>query len=110
MITVVALLFMPAVFAMSLFRLYQLPRDLLAGTRWLHPRHRLAAGLAAAATYLALAAYTAALMYTLARVIAAPPRTVEQALRTASVVVGYPLVYLAYEWICFYAIGPRSRP
>lgn len=110
MITAVALLFFPVVLAMSLFRLYQLPRDLLARTRWLHPQHKLAASLASGTTYLALASYSALLLYTLFRSIASPPQTLGEILRAASVVVGYPLVYLAYEWVYYYAILPRSKP
>ncbi|MBI5258078.1 MAG: hypothetical protein HY855_16365 [Burkholderiales bacterium] len=109
MFTVVALLFFPVVLAVSLWRLYQLPRDLLARTRWLNPRHRLAASMASGVIYLALAAYTALLLFTLAKALASPPRTLAEALQTASMVAGYPLVYLAYEWVCYYAILPRSK-
>ena len=110
MITAVALLFFPAILAMSLYRIYQLPRDLLCGTRWLNPQHKVVAALASGASYLALGAYTSLLLYTLVGVVASPPQTVNEVLATAPVVVGYPLVYLAYEWVCFYAVAPRSRP
>ena len=110
MITAVALLFFPVVLALSLFRLYQLPRDLLARTRRLHPQHKLAASLASGTTYLALAGYSALLLYTLFRSLASPPQTLSELLQAASVVVGYPLVYLAYEWIYYYAILPSSKP
>jgi hypothetical protein len=109
MITAVALLFFPIVLAMSLFRLYQLPRDLLARTHGLHPRHKLAACLASGTTYLALAAYTALLLNTLVRTLASPPQTLAEVLQAASVVVGYPFVYLAYAWVYYYAIRPRSN-
>lgn len=110
MITVVALLFFPVVLAISLYRLYQLPRDLIARTRWLHPQHKWAAGLASGFTYLALAGYTTLLLYTLARVFASPPQTLEDGLKTAAVFGGYPLACLAFEWVYFYAILPRSKP
>ncbi len=110
MITAVALLFFPVLLALSLFRLYQLPRDLLARTRWLHPLHPLAAGLASGATYLALAVYTALLLYTLVAAVASPPRSLSDALQLAAVFGGYPFVCLTYEWVYFYAILPRSKP
>jgi hypothetical protein len=110
MITAVALLFFPAIFGMSLFRLYQLPRALLAGSKWLHPGHRVLAGLSSGTTYLALATYTALVLYTLAAAVASPPETLSELLAAASVVAGYPFVYVAYEWVYFYAIGPRQRP
>ena len=110
MITAVALLFFPAVFAMSLFRLYQLPRDLLARTRWLHPQHKVAACIASGITYLALTGYTALLLYTLIKAVTSPPRTLAEIFQSAAVVVGYPVVYLAYEWVYYYAILPRSKP
>ena len=110
MITAVALLFFPAVFAMSSFRLYQLPRDLLARTRWLHPQHKIAACIASGITYLTLAGYTALLLYTLVKAVTSPPRTLAEIFQSASVVVGYPVVYLAYEWVYYYAILPRSKP
>ena len=110
MITVVALLFFPAVLGMSVFRLCQLPRALWKRTRWVHPEYTVTASLALACTYSALATYTIWLLWTLVQTIAAPPQTLSEALSAASVLVGYPFVYLAYEWVYFYAILPRPRP
>ena len=110
MITVVALLFFPVVLAISLFRLFQLPRDLIARTRWLHPQHKLAAGFALGTAYLALAGYTTLLLYTLAVAFATPPRTLNGVLQVAAVFGGYPLVCLVFEWVYYYAILPRSKP
>lgn len=107
MITVVAILFLPAVFVMSIYRLYQLPRDLLAGTKWLNSEHRLVYGLASVSTYLALGAYTVYLVYVTVTVVAAWPVSLTELLSTASVVVGFPFVYIAYEWVYFYAMAPR---
>ena len=63
MLTLVAILFLPAVFVMSIYRLYQLPRDVLAGSKWLNSEHRLVYALASASTYLALGACTTYLAY-----------------------------------------------
>ena len=110
MITAVALLFFPVVLAISLYRLYQLPRDLIARNRWLHPQHKWAASLACGFTYLALAGYTAFLLYTLVAAFASPPHTLGEGLQIAAVFGGYPLACLAFEWVYFYAILPRSKP
>lgn len=107
MITFVAILFLPAVFAMASYRLYQLPRDVLAGTKWLNSKNRLVYGLASVSTYLTLGAYTVYLVYAIVTVVAAWPVSFTELLSTASVVLGFPFVYLAYEWVYFYAIAPR---
>lgn len=109
MLTVVAILFLPAVFVMSSYRLYQLPRDVLAGTKWLNSNNRLVYGLASATTYLALGACVVYLVYAIAIVVAAWPVSLTELLSTASVVLGFPFVYLAYEWVYFYAITPRPK-
>lgn len=101
MLTVVAILFLPAVFVMSSYRLYQLPRDVLAGTKWLNSNNRLVYGLASATTYLALGACVVYLVYAIAIVVAAWPVSLTELLSTASVVLGFPFVYLAYEWVYF---------
>ena len=108
MITVVALLFFPAVFAMSVFRLYQLPRHLARRSSWFNPDHRLASAVASATTYLTLAVYTLLLLYTLVKSLVTPPRSLPDVLEAASVVVGYPIIYLVFEWVRFYSIRPRT--
>lgn len=107
MITFVAILFLPAVFVMSIYRLYQLPRDVLAGEKWLNSEHRLVYCLASASTYLVLGAYTMYLVYAAVNVVAAWPVSLNKLLGLASVVVGFPFAYVAYEWVYFYAIAPR---
>lgn len=107
MLTVVALLFLPAVFVMSSYRLYQLPRAVLAGKKWLNSEHRLVYALAWATTYLALGAYTTYFAYAIVTVVASWPVSLNDLLSTASVVVGFRFVYLAYERVYFHAIAPR---
>ena len=109
MLTVVALLLFPAILAMSMYRLYQFPRDMFAGRKWLNPKRRLVSAAACAVTYGALAAYTAHLLYVLARVFAFPPRAIDELFDAAFTLAGYPFVYLAYEWFNFYAAHPRPR-
>lgn len=107
MITFVSILFLPAVFVMSIYRLYQLPRDVLAGEKWLNSEHRLVYCLASASTYLVLGAYTMYLVYAAVNIVAAWPVSLNKLLGLASVVVGFPFAYVAYEWVYFYAIAPR---
>jgi len=53
MITVVAILFFPFVLAMSAFRLYQLPRDIVARRKWFNRSHLVVAVQGAAGVTLA---------------------------------------------------------
>ena len=107
MVTVVALLFLPVVFAMSVYRLYQLPRDVLAGTKWLNPQHKPVYALALAITYIALSTCTTYVVYAIVSVVVSWPIPLSELLSRAAVVVGFPFVYLAYAWVYFYAIAPR---
>lgn len=115
MLTIVALLFFPFILALSLYRLFQLPRDLLAGRKWLNRSHPLAAAIASAATYLALAGWTGMVPFSLAQVAFRSPQTFAELAARATVVIGYPFVYLLYAWTYHYALDPRpgsrsSRP
>ena len=107
MITVVALLFFPFVLAMSVYRLYQLPRDILAGRKWFNRGHRAVAVLASSTTYVSLGFYTATILVTLVGMINRLPETIGEAISAASIFIGYPLVYLVYEWVYHYALDPR---
>ena len=109
MLTAVALMLFPAVLVMSLYRMVQLPRDMAKGRKWLNPKHRLAAALSAGAAYAALLGYTMQLLFTVGATLLRPPRSIAEWLSAASVLIGYPFVYLAYEWICHYALDPRPR-
>jgi hypothetical protein len=109
MITVVALLFFPFVLAMSVYRLYQLPRDILAGRKWFNRGHRAVAVLASSTTYVTLGLYTATLLVTLVGLLSRLPETIGEAIAAASMLIGYPFVYLVYEWVYHYALDPRPR-
>jgi hypothetical protein len=109
MLTVVLLLMLPAVLGMSAFRLVQLPRDLRARRAIIHPRRRLLCALASGVVYIALAAYTILVLLAVARVLWTPPETIHDLWAAASVGAGYPLVYLAFEWVLYYSVKPVSR-
>lgn len=109
MLTVVLLLMLPAVLGMSAFRLGQLPRELWARRVCIHPRRRLLCTLAFGVVYIALAAYTVLVLLALARAFWTPPRTIHDLWAAAAIGVGYPLVYLAFEWVLYYAVKPVAR-
>jgi len=106
-VTVVALLFFPAILAMSLYRLFQVPRDILGRKKWFNPNHRVLAMLAACTTYIALGIYTVTILVGLVGVLIRVPKTIGEILSAASVLVGYPFIYLIYEWVYHYALDPR---
>lgn len=112
MFTVVMLLLLPTVLCLSVVRLVQLPRDLLAGRRRINPRWPVIAALALGIVYLALMFQSGLVLYTLARAIASPPRRLQEVFSLASVGAAYPFVYLAFEWVGYYSIAPgqAARP
>lgn len=106
MLTVVSLLLLPFVLGMSVYRAYQLPQSLISGARRLNPRHPLAAAAALGVMYVALVVYTAFVLHTALRAAWSPPQTAQELLAVAVVGVGYPFVYLAFEWVRFYSVRP----
>lgn len=109
MITVVALLFLPVILIMSLYRLVQLPRDILVLKKWINPNHRLIAAFASGTTYIALGVYTATILVGLFSALMHAPTTMDEILSAGSVLVGYPFAYLIYEWVYHYALDPRPK-
>ena len=108
MVTAVLLLLLPAVFSLSVYRLYQLPRALRVGAIRVNPRHRLLAALALGFIYAVSAAYTAFVLFTAVRAIWTPPRTIQEFFSIAYVGAAYPFVCLAFEWVLYYAVTPRA--
>lgn len=109
----VSLLFLPVLLVLSLARLYQLPRDLIAARKRLGPVRRLAWGCALLVVYVALAASTACSLAGIAGLIEASvgtgPVGLEHVLSAASLLAFHPLVYLAYAWVCHHAFDPKPR-
>lgn len=106
MLTVVLLLLLPAVLGMSVFRLVQLPRDLLARRTRINPKRRLLSAFAFIAVYIVLTGHTVLLLIALARLIRSPPQTIGDLFPAASVGAVYPLAYLAFEWVVYYSVKP----
>ena len=107
MITIVVLLFLPMILIMSLFRLYKLPRDILAKRKLFNPSHRLVAMLASGAAYCALGFYTAAILVGFFSALKHVSKNIDEIFTAGSVLVPYPFVYLIYEWVYHYALDPR---
>lgn len=108
MLTVVALLLLPFVFCMSVYRACQLPQSLIARTKLLNLAYSRVAPFALALTYLALVVYTICVLYTAASMVLNPPATIQELFSVAVVSVGYPFVYLIFEWVLFYSVKPGT--
>ena len=109
MVTAVLLLLLPAVLSLSVFRLYQLPRDLRAKTVRLTSRNKLMSALVFGIIYAVLAAYTVFVVFTAARAIWSPPKTIQEFFSLAYIGAAYPLVCLGFEWILFYTVKPVAK-
>ena len=109
MLTIVLLLLLPAVLGMSVWRLVQLPRDLMVHRRALDTRRRLLCALGLGIMYCALAIYTLLVLMSAARALWIPPKTVHELLAVAYVGAGYPFVYLGFEWVLYYAVKPGAQ-
>lgn len=109
MLTIAILFLLPAVLGMSVWRLVQLPRDLMAHRRAVDTRRRLLCALAFGVMYCALAIYTLLVLSTAARALWMPPKTVHELLAVAYVGAGYPFVYLGFEWVLYYAVKPAAQ-
>ena len=104
MLTVVLLLLLPAVLALSVYRLVQLPRDLCARRATINLRRKPLWVLTLGAAYSALAGQTGFVLFTATRAAWAPPKTMAEFLAAASGAAVYPLVYLAFEWVLYYSV------
>ena len=109
MLTIVSLLLLPAVLCMSIFRVVQLPRTFLSGGPKFNPRRPRTAAVVLAASYCALTAYTALVVYTAGRTIWNPPKTLEALFSAAAVGIAYPFVWLVFEWVRYHSIERTAR-
>lgn len=109
MITVVALLFLPALLTLTAWRAWSVPRDLLSRRRRPDPRHPWRAAAALVAVGLALLTGTGWLLLTAVQALLSPPATVQQLLALGRPVLVYPLFCLAFEWVLFHALEPPPR-
>ncbi len=96
MLTVVALLLLPGVLCMSIFRVWVLPRRSFSGHLKLNRRWPMVAAVGLAAMYCALTAYTALVLLTIGRTLLNPPKTLQELVAVAAVAVAYPFVLLLF--------------
>ena len=109
MLTAVMLLLLPAVLGMSIFRIVQIPQGLLSRRLRINPRALCVAALGFGITYCALLGCTILVLYTAAKAMMSPPRTIQELLSVASVAAAYPFVYLAFEWVLYHSVKPTER-
>ena len=109
MLTVVAVLLLPTVFGISVFRLCKIPLTLWKHEAKFNQRFFVIAVLAFTFAYILLLSYTAIIIYTFTRAIISPPRTIYNVFSIAKVTAGYPLIYLRFEWILYYSLKPCSH-
>jgi hypothetical protein len=104
MITVVILLFLPTLLALTAWRAWTLPQSLYGGQRRLDPRHpwRAAASLGLAA--MALIAGTSWLLIAALQALLFSSTFVEAILTLVRPVLVFPLSCLVFEWVLFYAL------
>ena len=104
MITWVLLLLLPWVLVMCLYRLVQIPRDLLAHRLRLQPRRRLLAATALVLAYSLAVVCTARVLWVLARAISDPPTMLAEVFDIGRSLVALPLVYLCFEWTLYHCV------
>ena len=109
MLTVVSLLLLPVILGMSVFRMYRIPQSLWLGQLRINPRRSVFATLSFGLTYLLLLAYTAIIIYSGMKAMANPPNTIHELFSLIKIGVGYPFVYLGFEWTFYYSIKPGPR-
>jgi len=108
MLTVVMLLFLPAVLAMSVWRAFAVPRGLVTQRLRFNPKHPVAARTALALVYVTLFLNTLAVVHAAASMVWHSISSFDALISRLSPVAVYPLVYLAFEWVLYYAV--KSSP
>lgn len=103
-------LFLPLVFGLAVFRLYQIPRKLWAGALRLPGRPRIILWMATVGAYLALLCYTIALGTALVRAVFFAESSYSAYLSLVIYVAAYPLVYFAAAWVFYYGLTAVPRP
>jgi ABC-type nickel/cobalt efflux system permease component RcnA len=99
---------LPFLLMLAVYRLLHIPRQLRAGALQVPVRRRamLLAATATAAAYLALMAYTVALLVALVHTLLFAADSLSAYLELAAYALAYPLVYLAAAWILYHGLKP----
>ncbi|MFT3800287.1 MAG: hypothetical protein QM766_03635 [Burkholderiaceae bacterium] len=107
---IIPLILFPIVLAAVLYRLWTLPRRYLKGeARLAHPKKSLLTFLTLVA-YLGLLAYTIVLMFLIGQLAFSGHHTLEDWLSVALTAVGFPIMYVAAEWVFFYGFERPKKP
>ena len=99
----------PFLVALALYRLYVLPRRVLAGNLHLSRRRLSALSAATAIAYVVLLIYTLSLVVLTAKTLATAPTDLMAWLSIAPVFAGYPIVYIAAEWVFYYGFQRPAK-
>jgi hypothetical protein len=104
MITVVILLFLPTLLALTAWRAWTLPRLLHSGQRRVDPRHPWRAAVTLGLAAMALLAGTAWLLVAALQALPLSPVTLQALLTLVRPMLVFPLLCLVFEWVLFYAL------
>ena len=107
MLTVVAILLMPVVLGRAVYRLFKIPQALWRNQIHLNRRNLVIATFGFGLTYLLLLTYTGLIIYIVTKAVVNPPETIYEVFSLAKVCVGYPFVYLSFEWAIYHCIKPK---
>lgn len=104
MITVVMLLALPALLALTAWRAWTLPRLLHSGRRRVDRRHPWRAAVALGLAALLLLAGTAWLLIAVMQALLLSSTIVQVLVTLVRPVLMFPLACLAFEWVLFHAL------
>ena len=103
-------LILPLVFALAVFRLYQIPRRLCSKELRLPGVRRPVLSAVTIAAYLALFAYTVGLGAALGHALLVADNRMAEHLHLLLYVIAYPVVYFLSAWVFYYGLKPVSTP
>jgi hypothetical protein len=104
MITVVMLLFLPALLVLTAWRAWTLPRLLNSGQRRIDKRHPWRAAVALGVAAMALLAGTSWLLIAALQALLLSSATVQALVALVRPVLIFPLSCLVFEWVLYYAL------
>ncbi|MEG3003068.1 MAG: hypothetical protein RR855_21220 [Comamonas sp.] len=99
---------LPFLLMLAVYRLLNIPLQLHAGTLQVPTPRRTLRRVATAAAYLALLAYTVALLTALVHTLLFAADSLSAYLELAAYALAYPLVYLAAAWIFYHGLKPAA--
>jgi len=102
------LLAFPFLLAVAAYRLYVLPRRYMSGTLQMAQGTSKPISLLTGLAYLGLLAYTVCLVLLACKLALSSPTSIAEWLAVAPAFAGYPVAYIAAEWVFYY--GFRRPP